>query len=218
MTKRFRCKLWAVAACINPFFDSLHVLRGGAAALVLGLALGCKTEDTAEKPAKPDKVASTLRLHLEENDIGLGVGSVQVFRSKPTKLTVQKTAFVDEGEITKATVVDSQYGGHLIQVEYTRRGKMELQMATASHPGRRVAVWSRWTEGRWLAAPVVQKGIDDGIFVFTPDCTREEAERIVRGLNNVAIKLGNQEKPKKPKKEGKEKKKAKPSEEQEMFK
>ena len=217
MTKRFHCKLWADAARINPFFKSLQFLRGVVAALVVVLAPGCKTKDTAEKPAKPEKVASTLRLHLEENDIGLGVGSVQVFRSKPMKLTVQKTHFVDEGEITKATVVDSQYGGHLIQIEYTRRGKMELQMATASHPGRRVAVWSRWTEGRWLAAPVVQKGIEDGVFAFTPDCSREEAERIVRGLNNVAIKLGNQEKPKKPKKEGKEKK-TKPTEEQEMFK
>jgi hypothetical protein len=25
----------------------------------------------------------------------------------------------------------------------------------------------------------------DGVFVFTPDASREEAERIVRGLNNA---------------------------------
>jgi len=217
MTKRFHCKLWADEARINPFFKSLWTRRGVVAVFLLAFSVGCKTTDTKEKPAKPDKEASTLRLHMEENDVGIGVGSVEVFRSQPTKMTVQKTAFVDEGEITKATVVDSQHGGHLIQIEYTRRGKMALQMATAPHPGRRVAVWSRWTEGRWLAAPVVQRGIDDGVFVFTPDCSRAEAERIVRGLNNVAIKLENQAKPKKPKTEGKDKK-TKPTEEQEMFK
>ena len=217
MTKRFHCKLWAGTPRINPFFNTLRGSCGAVAAFLLALTVGCKSTDTAEKPAKPDKEASTLRLHMEENDVGLGVGKVEVFRSSPMKLTVQKTAFVDEGDIAKATLTDSPYGGHLIQIEYTRRGKMALQMATAPHPGRRVAVWSRGTEGRWLAAPVVQRGIDDGIFIFTPDCSRAEAERIVRGLNNVAIKLENQAKPKKPKADEKGKT-PKPTEEQEMFK
>ena len=34
-----------------------------------------------------------------------------------------------------------------------------------------------------------------GAFSFIADCSREEAEHIVRGLNNVAIKLENQPKP-----------------------
>ena len=51
------------------------------------------------------------------------------------------------------------------------------------------------TEARWLAAPRISQRIKDGVLVFTPDATREEAERIVRGLNNVAIKLGNKPKP-----------------------
>jgi hypothetical protein len=68
-------------------------------------------------------------------------------------------------------------------------------MWTVSKQGRRVAVWSKWTEGRWLAAPQVMKPIEDGVLVFAIDGTREEAERIVRGLNNVAVKLGNKPKP-----------------------
>jgi hypothetical protein len=68
-------------------------------------------------------------------------------------------------------------------------------MWTVDKPGRRVAIWSKWTEGRWLAAPQVRKPIEDGYIAFAPDATREEAERIVRGLNNVAIKLKNQAKP-----------------------
>ena len=48
---------------------------------------------------------------------------------------------------------------------------------------------SQFGEMRWLAAPMITRQIQDGIFVFTPDASREEAERIVRGVNNVVAKL-----------------------------
>lgn len=227
MTSRLRRKLWSPRPGINLFFNQAQVRWGGllAALFLLGGLTGCQSTDTADKkdaanqPENEKKEVSTFRLHLEENDIGLGVGKVEVFRADPMKLIVQKTAFVDEGDIAKARVIESPYGGVLIQIEYVQRGRMALQMATAAHPGRRVAVWARWTSGRWLAAPVVQRGIEDGFFTFTPDCTREEAERIVRGLNNVAIKLKNQAKP--PSKSAAKKKAAKKSksdEAEEMFK
>jgi hypothetical protein len=52
-----------------------------------------------------------------------------------------------------------------------------------------VVVWARADEARWIAAPKMQYRITNGLFVFTPDTTHEEAERIVRGLNNVAKKI-----------------------------
>jgi hypothetical protein len=39
---------------------------------------------------------------------------------------------------------------------------------------------------RWLAAPRITGRIADGRLEFTPDATRDEAERIVHGLNRVA--------------------------------
>ena len=45
------------------------------------------------------------------------------------------------------------------------------------------------------AAPIFREPLRDGAFSFIADCSREEAEHIVRGLNNVAIKLENQPKP-----------------------
>jgi hypothetical protein len=33
---------------------------------------------------------------------------------------------------------------------------------------------------------MTNKRISDGVLVFTPDASREEADRIVLGLNNVA--------------------------------
>ena len=46
-------------------------------------------------------------------------------------------------------------------------------------------IFSEFGQARWLAAPMINKRISDGNYVFTPDATREEAERIVRGVNNV---------------------------------
>ena len=48
---------------------------------------------------------------------------------------------------------------------------------------------ARWTETRWLAAPLITKRISDGVFIFTPDASKEETERIVNGLKNVIKQL-----------------------------
>jgi hypothetical protein len=69
-----------------------------------------------------------------------------------------------------------------------------LDGATSANHNRRVAVFARWPEGRWLASPMIHKRIADGVLTFTPDCTREEAVRIVRGLNNVAKKIKKEDK------------------------
>ena len=75
-----------------------------------------------------------------------------------------------------------------------------LEQFTAQYPGRRFAIAAQFGEKelemRWLAAPILNRRITDGILAFTPDASREEAELIVRGLNNTAIKLGNQKKKK----------------------
>ena len=56
-----------------------------------------------------------------------------------------------------------------------------------------IAIFSQFGEEmkdyRWLAAPVINRRISDGVLVFTPDATREEAEEIALGLNNVAKKV-----------------------------
>ena len=44
-------------------------------------------------------------------------------------------------------------------------------------------------ENRWLAAPVIPSRIGNGVLTFTPDASREEADQIVLGLNNVAKKV-----------------------------
>lgn len=176
---------------INPF------LAGACLIAVLALAVGCASSEEKQKR----KEASSLRLFLEQEfDPGDKTTLVPVYRANPELVRIEKVPFLDEGHLTNADVVDV-VGGFAIVVTFDFHGTLVLENISNSFRGRRIAVYSMFTDGRWLAAPVIGGRITDGRLVFTPDCTREEAERIVRGLNNVAIKLGNKPKPGKEKKE-----------------
>ncbi len=150
--------------------------------LLLGFVLGCQTP-------KADKEISAVRLHIEVNPDVLG-GSmvVAVCRAAPVSVNVDNTPFVDEGDITRAAVVDWM-GGFAIQLEFNYHGKLMLENTTRFYPGRRIAVLAEFGEARWLAAPIIGRPISNGQLVFTPDATREEAERFARGLNRVAAKV-----------------------------
>lgn len=163
----------------------------------LSLVSGCKSSKEREEA----KEASSLRLFIETefDTTGTKTAVVPVFRASPILVRISKEPVVDEGHIEDARVIDT-VGGFAIQVKYDFRGTLTLDSLTSTHRGRRLVIYSMFTEGRWLAAPKITTSIKDGTLIFTPDSTREEAERIVRGLNNVAIKLGNKEKEKPGKK------------------
>ena len=145
--------------------------------LLLALATGC-----ASTKSKMEK--STLRLHFEIDEVNNDrAASVPIFRANPMYLNVEKEMVCDERNIVGATVID-QPGGFAIQILFDRQGSWLLEQATLTHKGRRLAIFSHFGEARWLAAPVINRIITNGKLVFTPDATREEAERIVRGLNN----------------------------------
>ena len=137
------------------------------------------------------KEASTLRLHMEVNPGSEGSAPVPIYRENPVYVNVEKEAFLNEGSIAKASVVEVM-GGFSIFVQFDRRGTWLLEQYTTANRGRRIGIMSQFGQVRWLAAPKISKPITDGTLVFTPDATREEAERIVRGLNNVAKKMQSQ--------------------------
>jgi len=153
------------------------------AALSLGLG-GCQTGDSGKK-----KEISTLRLHLEVNPDGTGYShAVPVFRENPVMVNVEKSPFLTEANVAEATVLHVM-GGYVIQLQFDRRGQWLLDQYSTANKGRRVAIFSQFGQPareRWLAAPVMAQRITNGTLVFTPDATREEAESLVRGLNNVA--------------------------------
>lgn len=166
---------------------------------LLASATGCRSPESRRA-----KQLATLRVHLEVNRLmGELSESVPIMRANPVMVTVQKVPFLTEANVTKAAVVTDSLGGFALQVQFDTQGTQLLEQYTAMNPGRRLAIDAEFgdkpVQHRWLAAPLVMRRVGNGMLTFTPDASRDEAEQIARGLNNVAIKEGNQEKPKKSK-------------------
>jgi preprotein translocase subunit SecD len=149
--------------------------------LLAGALAGCES-------SKDQKELSQIELHLETSADGTDfTQTVPIYRAAPNYLTVERSSSIDERDLVKASVVDEN--GFAIQLQFDEHGVLVLENLTRGNPGRRIAVLARFGESRWLAAPLSPKPIIDGKFTFTPDATREEAERIVRGLNNEVEEL-----------------------------
>jgi preprotein translocase subunit SecD len=155
------------------------------AAMALLLTCGCKS---AEKKKK--ELATEISLHLETNQDGTEYNeTVPIYRESPIYVNIEKSPFLDTADIEQAKLVDD-LGSFSIQLKMNWHGTQVLQGVTTGNRGKRIAIFGRFGKGpRWLGAPVINKSISDGVFTFTPDASREEAERIVRGLNNISKAL-----------------------------
>lgn len=161
--------------------------------LLVAVASGCATHKD-----DPEKRLATFRVHLEaQTEDADRTQRVAVFRASPVEFIVEKEPFLDEAHVSSARVMEV-LGGFDIMVQLNRQGTWLLQEYSASNPGRHYAIFSQFgekgKEARWLAAPIFNKINSAGILQFTPDCTREEADQIVKGLNNVAKKNESNEK------------------------
>jgi len=168
-------------------------------ALALGMTLGCKTE-----AGKRKKVLATLRLHQEVNPDATGRSEMVVVHRDPfIQMNLEKNTFLTEANIKGAKVVDV-LGGFVIHVQYDQEGAWLLEQYSSAARGRHIAVFSQFQDhpgekvnkGRWLTALKINNHITDGLLIFTPDVTREEADQIVLGLNNVQAKTKAGQEPK----------------------
>ena len=164
--------------------------------LLAGLA-GC----VSTNPSARGKEESVLQFFVESPfDDGERTTTVMVCRSAPIAVRIQKAPVLDNRDLAEARIVDA-VGGFLLQLRFTIHGSLVLEELTTAHRGSRLAIYGMFPNGRWLAAPVIPVRVTNGIVTFTPDLSRAESERLVRGLNNTAIRLKNQSKPGKTKKE-----------------
>jgi len=162
--------------------------------LALAAAVGCATKPQ-KKTEKPQKMMASLRVHVQADPEPIKDFTVEapVYRAAPSKVTVEKEAFLTEANLSEAKVVD-ELGGFKIQLQFDRQGTWILEEYTTTHQGRRFVFFSAWEgrdtkkDSRWLGAPVITKRISNGLVSFTPDASREELEDIVLGLNNAAKK------------------------------
>ncbi len=154
------------------------------ACLAALLFSGCKTTEQKKK----DKQATEVSIYLEATTAaGERIQTVQVGRRYPAKIVIVPEAVIDTRDVASASVVQvDEVDGFGIQLQMNKHGIMSLDSITSESKGLRLVILARYDmEIRWLAAPRIQKRIADGKLVFTADCDREEADRIVRGLANM---------------------------------
>jgi preprotein translocase subunit SecD len=159
-----------------------------ALALALSCGAGCQSDqakkDQAKKYTKNDQ--ASLRLYLEVNRDGTDQNEpVLIGREHAFAVNVERRAFLTEFNIEKASIVEAM-GGFSISVQFDKEGGWLLDQYTTANKGRHIAIAAEFGQMRWLAAPVITQRIQNGLLVFTPDATREEADRLVSGLNRVA--------------------------------
>ncbi|MGA2866686.1 MAG: hypothetical protein ABSF95_19600 [Verrucomicrobiota bacterium] len=163
-------------------------------ALPLTLICACRSAES-----KSNKALSTLRLFLEVNPDGTGRNRpVPIYRDKPFMVNVETEPFLTEANVSEARVIEA-VGGFAMRIRLDRRGSWLFEQYTVANRGKRYAIFSQFhspldpksNQARWLGAPVISARVSDGVLVFTPDASREEASQIVRGLNHVARKNAN---------------------------
>lgn len=159
-------------------------------ALALAAAVVCGCRTASER--KANRMLSTLRLHLEASRDAPGANKVvPVYRRQPVMINVEREPCLNESSVSEAKVVDV-VGGFALRIQFDHKGATLLEQVSTANLQKKVAVFSQFGENmmqyRWLAAPVITRRVTDGVFIFTPDATREEAEEIALGLNNTAKK------------------------------
>lgn len=163
------------------------VFNGFLVCVTLLLAAGCASSEERKRK----KEISSLRIHVEADPSSSDRGSaISVHRTKPILLNIEREAVLDERNVSTATVVDQPGGLFSVEIQLDRRGSWILERTTVMNKSKHLVIFSQFGEqARWLAAPVIGAKNSSGRLVFTPDATREEADRFVRGLNNTAKKI-----------------------------
>jgi len=147
---------------------------------------GCQT-------GKQSKDTGSLRVHIETNPGPDGTSqNVSVLRSDPVLVTIAPEPILTEANMIAAKIIESR-GGFAIEVQFDEISASSLEQYTAANPGRHLVVFGQWgkkpSDGRWLAAPLITHRLADGKLSFTPDASRDEADQLVLGLNNVSKKV-----------------------------
>jgi hypothetical protein len=133
---------------------------------------------------------AALRVHGESDATGSGsIKTISVLRAQPVSLSISDDPILTEADVVSAKLLDSPGGGFRIEVQFELTAGWQLEQFTAGNPGKHLAIFGQWSDqlmdGRWLAAPRIVRRIADARLVFTPDASREEADKLVKGLNEV---------------------------------
>jgi preprotein translocase subunit SecD len=157
-----------------------------AVTVALALLCGCQTH-------KQPKDLGALRVHIQTQPGPDGTSqSISVLRADPLLVNITPEPILTEANLVAAKIIETP-GGFAVEVQFDEISAASLEQYTGANPGRHLAIYGHWgdtpADGRWLAAPLITHRIGNGVLSFTPDCSREEADKLVLGLNNVAAQI-----------------------------
>src|SRR6185369_14722427 len=154
-----------------------------ALAAMLASFCGCET-------GKNKQDIGAIYIHLQAPPLG-AAEPVWVVRTTPVMVRVTHDPILTETSLLGAKVVTTQ-SGFVIALQFDEQGGLTLEQYSGANTGRHFVIYGQWGEkaadGRWLAAPSITHRITDGVLTFSADCSREEADKLVAGLNAAAKK------------------------------
>ena len=155
-------------------------------AVTLALVSGCAIF------GKKDKQTAAIRIHIESDVNSSGTSkAISVLRSEPVMVNIVTEPILTEANVVSARLMTVQ-GGFAVELKFDETGSWTLEQFSASSPGKHLVVFGQWGDklanGRWLAAPSINRRMADGLMTFTPDASREEMDQLVKGLNDFAKK------------------------------
>jgi hypothetical protein len=154
----------------------------GLSSQVLGfLLMLCLLELTACNSAP--KNAAILRMHLPASPAATPIRRMPVtIRTPALTLEVDRLPVLSEADLDHVDLTGEgdNFG---IRLFFNTHGTIMLDTVSLNNRGQLLVII---INGVPVAAPQLRERIVDGVFDFTPDISREEAEKIVKGLNASA--------------------------------
>jgi hypothetical protein len=157
--------------------------------VLLALVSGCQS--TKKLVHHKDEPVGIVRIHVESESSQEGfTKSISVMRSHPVTVNITTDPIVTEADVTGARLLSAPGGGFVIELKFEETAGWKLEQISAINPGKHLVIFAQWNDkpedGRWLAAPKITRRMAGGILTFTPDASHEEAEKLVKGLNEAA--------------------------------
>ena len=153
-------------------------------AVAVGLLSGCQT-------STPKKLNTVLRVHPEAVENTTFTKKIRVFKDQSVEMKIDDSPLLTDADVVNAGVVEA-LGGFAIQIKFSPRGQWLLDQHSSLNRGKHLAIFVEFGVkpgiARWIAAPIISHRISDGILIFTPDATREEAEEITGNLGEKKAK------------------------------
>jgi preprotein translocase subunit SecD len=162
-----------------------------ALAALAGLLAGCKALESLGIEKEEPQGALRVHIELAPNNVTTSsetAETVTVLRAEPVKVTIDKDPVLTENNLVAAKVVATP-DAPAIEVRFDQNGTWILEQYSAANPDRHFVIYAQWgkdlKDGRWIAAPLITRRINDGILSFTPDMSTNETDQLVTGLKNV---------------------------------